>query len=222
MKFSHNFKDDCDTIISAISNGEKFALARYADGEAAIMFGGRVNVKSDGWRWKPKYKSGPLKDLLLESIDCGLPGWHVGISAADCHFEAQKLLMPHVGVPLNRVTSAEVFMFLNFQRHFRRFDLTGWLTVGHKAEIDTPYYPNAPEWSEWEKYLDIMLSSERPIALCAGPWSCVLAHQFWNRRQDLTVVDFGSAISVQFRGKTRRFHHRARNEQTSMQPRMWK
>lgn len=223
---TQDFTADCKTLLSAMEGGTPFAFSRYSDGEGAVLFGYEHLVKSDHWRWGAEQQDSLLGPLLMDSLIYDAEGWYVGITGCNCNERSHRELMKHVRVPHSKLTISEVFMFANWTEHFNGRSFDDWLRIGYMAEVDTPREPDNPDWADWKSILDKMLASTKPIALCAGPWSCVLAHHYWKAtfgsatRQ--MVIDFGCAITLPIRQRrTRRFQHRKPNEQTYHVPYFW-
>lgn len=203
LDFTHDFARDCETLLHAWRDATPFAFARYGDGEAAILFGGHVRATRDGWRWRGQHDP-LLQPLLMALLQCDLPGWYIGVSSASIHPDAHARLLLETRLPLSRVAQAELFLYANYQRYIRSLELSDTLIVGHRCPLETPATPADPAWRDWRRILDAMLSAkESRIALACGPWSCVLAHQYWLATVGAPwrkpIVDFGAAIAVRYR-----------------------
>jgi hypothetical protein len=201
---TQSFDSDFKTLTDALSphyNGSAFAFSRYADGEAAIIFGREHKAKSDGWHWTGAKSD--LPERLLDSLHCDLFGWHVGITCEDHHRLDHHALLKEVRTPF--VTFAEIFIFANYQR-FCRLDLSHCLTIGFKGEIKTPKTPDDPAWAKTiDDLVPFMAECNRPMLVSAGPWACVLIHEYWKRcpkQLRRVVLDVGSALNTGRRTRT--------------------
>lgn len=218
-----NFKqsmDDYDVLANALGpyyGGPPFALARYADGEAKILKGERHSAKSDGWATSG---SNELRERLKASLECTLWGWNVGITAETHHADSHHELLNHVKLEPAFITLAEVFIFCNYVR-VQVADLSHCLTIGARAEVDTP---RTPDDSRWPKAVDdlvsVMAQSGRTILVSAGPWGKVLIHEYWKRCPNnlkRVCLDMGSALDE------RRKQRRTRNYQAPFsRKRFWR
>lgn len=195
-----NFKqsmDDFDVIGNALLpyyGGPPFALARYADGEAKILQGKRHNAKSDGWATDG---SDDLRERLKESLRCNLWGWNVGITAESHHADCHEYLLSQVKLEPAFITLAEVFIFSNYVR-VQVMDLSHCLTIGSRAEYDTPGQPDDSRWPQVvDELVQVMASDSRTILVSAGPWGKVLIHEYWKRcpnNRKRVCIDIGSAL----------------------------
>lgn len=207
MIFTQSFHDDFTTLISAISPAYSGALAfaRYADGEAAILFGGKHVAKSDGWSWRTGFKS-DLPERLMASLQCSTHGWHVGVTAEEHHKADHHKLLAEVRVDLSFVTFAEIFIFANYQR-FRGMNLDHCLVIG--KDVRVPRTPDDPAWVKTiDELVPFMVQCGRPMLVSAGPWACVLIHEYWKRcpqNMRRVVLDVGSAINSG--RQNRRYQH---------------
>lgn len=212
LTLTQDFVRDGETLTRAFIDGVPIAFARFADGESAIMFQHEIRAKRDGWRWRGQHDE-LLQPLLLAALQCDLPGWHIGIASESVHAAAHTELMAHVRVPLSRIAAAEVFHYANYHRYVCSLHIDDCLVIGHCCPTETPSRPNDPAWRDWPRFVDRMVEAqERAIVLCAGPWSNVLAHQYWLRSQGAPwrkpVFDFGAALAVRYRKRRLRLGQR--------------
>lgn len=218
IEFTRDFTRDIEWLFAFLSKSPPFAFARFADGEAALLRGESHKAKSDGWE-----TSGggvpQLVDGLRNALDCELPGWHVGITAASHHAADHAYLMGQVAVDPKRITFAELFIFGNLELFKTLIEPLDYCVVGHGAAslgergYDIPPDATADPEFDIEPPLDWMLKQTRPIFLAAGPVAKWLAFEYWwtthhlHEYQRNSVIDVGSALSPTLRGrKTRRYH----------------
>lgn len=206
--FTQDFVEDGKRFVESFYGDKPFALSRYGDGESAIINGGTHVAKSDGWAWKGHDTK--LRDLLRESLEADLPGYCIGLANGADQPEDFDKLYRHVKAPVERLTFCELLMFANYKRYATSLKMDDCLTVGRGCDVETPHEPYSEEWDNWPAILDAMLETDkRAIVLCAGPWSCVLVHEYWKASGEKICVDLGSAVAVRFRKRnTRRYHHK--------------
>lgn len=226
--FRQDFDADFDAVAAALSpeyDGPSFALARYADGEDAIMDGRPHVAKSDHWRFDGEGAFG-LAAELHASLTCDLPGWHVGITAEEHHPQIHGSLLDEAKVPMDRVTFAELFIFANYRR-WRKLSIKHCFIVAPSEKATIVVHPNAVNRHPVELYdlaFKLIAWAKRPILLAAGPAACVIAHIYWQRcppEDRQVILDVGSALDPFLKGrKTRQYHH-PNKPQASWRPK-WK
>lgn len=117
-RFSQDFYADFDVAMAGLSpsySGQPYAFVRYGDGEAAIMRQIAHRAKSDGWRWDGQEH--PLRQRLIDSLACRLPGYCIGVSAYNHHPYAHEWYLEQlVDLPPERLTLASLFIFANYER----------------------------------------------------------------------------------------------------------
>lgn len=223
MRLVQDFSADFESLTGALcpSYIGSLAFARYADGEAAIMRGKPHNAKSDGWRWRSAWKSA-LPDRLLEALRYNAHGWHLGITAEDHHAKDHAYLMNEVRVEPQFVTFAEIFIFANYQR-FIRLNLDHCLTIGQRCDVDVPGRPDDPAWAQTiDDLVPFMVQCSRPMLVSAGPWACVLLHEYWKRcpqSMRRVVLDVGSALDEQHKKRWTRGYQDPESERYKWVPR---
>lgn len=215
LSFTRDFRGDFDVLLKAF-DGPPFAFARFADGEAALLRGDSHTAKSDGWRASGGAVPN-LVDGLRQALECELPGWHLGITAASHHPTDHVRLLHDVQLPDSRVTFAELFIFANWGRAAELLPTIPRVrVVGHRATaafgergFDIPPDATADPEFDIEPALDWMLTGHGPILLSAGPVAKWLAFEYWwSTSPTLPIanwtryscVDVGSAISPLLRG----------------------
>lgn len=211
MLMTRDYEHDFDSLIETLSpsySGSPLAFSRFADGEAAIIFGGSHSAKSDGWEWHGGRRS-ELPQRLKDALQYAELGYHLGITAEEHHPRDHKRLLNEVKLGLSFITYAEIFIFANYQR-FQRMTLDHCCTIGGTGEVRTPKTPDDVAWNKTiDELVPFMVECSRPMLVSAGPWACVLIHEYWKRcpkNMRRVVLDVGSAMDEKHRGrKTRRY-----------------
>lgn len=202
-------RQDFDADFSALTaglapaySGPPYALARFADGESAIIHSREHAAKSDGWHW-PAGKRSLLTSTLRDSLACCLPGWHVGITAEEHHPDCHAELLARVRVPLAQVTLAEIFIFANHSR-FLSLDLSHCHIVGPSSKCGKFQIPTdamATDWL-WHDFTRFLIrEATGPILVAAGPLANAIIYDYWRwtepageRRKRRVILDVGSAV----------------------------
>jgi hypothetical protein len=180
-------------------SGPPYAFVRYADGEAAILFGRRHRARSDGWRVSHRNCSS-FRGPLFGALCCTLPGWYVGITAEEHHPKIHEELLQWVKLPLSQVTFAEIFIFANY-REFQRSFAPEEYWIAAPAHCNTHVPPDAVE-TEWDyrpAVDDLIERADRPILVAAGPVANAIIWDYWQRCPDSrkqVILDAGSAIGL--------------------------
>lgn len=203
MILRQSFDDDFEPLVAGLRpgySGPPYAFARYADGEAAIMFGRPHAAKSDGWAW-PAGKRSLLTDTLWAGFLSSLPGWHVGITAEEHHPADHAALLSRVQVPMSQVTLAEIFIFGNHER-FRGLDLSGCHIVGPGGDFPIPRDAMATDWLWHDFTRELIERATRPILVAAGPLANAIIYDYWRwtepareRGKRQVILDVGSAAA---------------------------
>lgn len=197
LSFTHDFKHDLEVLMKVRS--EPVCFVRFGDGERRIIEERPVLANE---RWVNPGPASPLGSLLLESLQCNLDGWHIGISCPCCDPNGHKLYQSKSCVQEERRTYANIFANSNWQRF-----LSGWkdawpnaAIVGSRsfATIKCPENLVNCGHIDW-LYTCVaqMYEQTGPILLAAGPGSNVLAYYYWNtvpHKMRQTVIDIGSAL----------------------------
>jgi hypothetical protein len=227
-----DFTKDFESLTAALHpdyDGKPVCCARFGDGEYAIMRGIAHKAKSDGWEWSGQHH--PLRQMLFESLTagCELDDYFVGVSAANHHPNAHKWYVQQLtafSVPMDCVTFASLFIFANYER-FRDLDLSHCFVVGNGRGVGypVPIRPDSRGWDNTCYNAASMLAEQirRPIIVSAGPWSSVLIHRYWQRTEGSphrqTIIDVGSALDEQLRGRKTRKYQYAGNPMRGWVPR---
>lgn len=234
MNLTRDFTEDFYAMTAGLRpsyDGPPYAFSRYADGERAIMCEDCChNAKSDGWRWCGRDAlDSPLPKMLSESLTIGasLENYHVGVSSASHHPNAHKWYMKTLrkaGVDLSSVTFAELFIFSNWWR-FKQVKIDGCCIVASKnGNVTVPADPRSTEWPNRLRCLVSYLIdyvTPSPILVSAGPWASVLIAEYWKAttdRQRSVIIDVGSAIDPEFKGRRTRFYHNQRHATANLAP----
>jgi hypothetical protein len=214
LEFTHNHSTDLKLICQAIVDKEPIVFARFADGERAAIEGKKCGT--DGWKI---HNNRQLASSMMESISYNHPNYYVGISCPCCDLSSNKFYKKIVGVPHSHISYSTIFANGNTEEAFSFFStLTKSADiVGCKNEATIKIQRNMlqPFVDPTETLEQIANSDKEVVLLAAGPYSCVLAHQYLVRNfVPKTIIDVGSALDGIYGRVTRRYHqvgHRNRN-----------
>ena len=210
MIFTHDFKQDCDDLLSALEAGEPVSFARFADGERAVIEGRRFNI--DGWVVPDAPNAGTMtmRAQLYQSLAYLHEDYHIGISCPCCDVKSNRALRQIKTVPDSRTTYSNVFVNGNAQEAMERlyalytkgFAVLGSYdnaTIQIERNMLFPFKDPAPILNEMEK--------QRGVLLAAGPYTCILIYKYLSEgRPPQALVDVGSALDPVFRVGTRKYH----------------
>ena len=212
--FAQDFRKDLDKLFKVLNDPDHpaIAFARFHDGEFALLRGRKYKAVSG---WTGDGAKTWLREPLLASLKCELPGYHVGISDITTlpgHF---NWYIRNVGAPLSRVTFATLWSYANYRKTLRYFKARRkqYTIVGCTDRCDVRVPANASRNRfDVDEVVDAILDADKPALLVAGPASCLVAHRYWERTLGFEstrkhVLDVGAAIDPIVHGRdTREFH----------------
>lgn len=211
FSLSQDFEKDIDQIDPFAE--EKFCFSRFADWERSLICGWEIQG-ADGWKSGPDQKIGRA---LHAALRCDLPGWYVGIACPCCDLEGHEVLKANLRVPEDHRSFSNLFVNGNYDRFMEKMAEQHWLdrccVVASTPNANIPVASNlVNDDSDWlNPIVARMYCSDRPILLCAGPASNVLAHHYWKTVPEpmrQTVIDLGSALDPIFFGRATHGYHR--------------
>lgn len=236
LEFTHNYSGDRGDFPIAVAGllpgyrGPAYALQRFADGEISIINERPFVSKNCGW----SYPGGPseMSRRLRLAFEDSSPGMHTGISCL-CHEppEHGEWSIQNIKLPHSRVTFASLFIWGNYERFVREvFERSPAVIVasrGQRKSLRKPDYfvPVDGVNTEWQRFLDELpklvdelLTVDRPIMVSAGPLANLIITEYWARAENpQVIVDVGSAVDVQVKGRSTRRYHNASSDK-----RLWK
>lgn len=197
-----------------VTEGEPFALARFHDGEHAVLEGKRKRMAS-GWKASPGKESW-LVEPLLQALCSALPGYGVATSPPCCVQPATKFFSKHVTTSPHQRTFATIFQNANYGKARRLF-----LDQIHRKKVvvvssgrgDVQVPQNGVnERFDVDALVLKLLAQDKPILLSAGPVACIIAYRYWKAAADAgrtvpSCIDVGSAIDFYVHGKDTRLFH---------------
>ncbi len=221
MKFTHDFREDLETILHEIDHGEPFAFSRFCDGELALIENRQVQ-SADGWE-VPEEPT-PFTQALYESLRYEAPGYHLGLACGcnddGCCKDVQPELLDHISyrhdMDLDHATTSNVFVNGNFERLAEYMSGTKgseFFLVGpwHAADFRVPLniVNMRRPMSLVAEVVEKLGAVRRPIIVCAGPATNLIIHDYWRKKTGdwQTIIDMGSAICGHGPHHARRGYH---------------
>lgn len=207
--FTGNFEADYTAIQTALEQGAVFALARFGDGEWALLKE-RPYKAASGWTTKGKVW---LEGALLASLRANLPGYCVGFSPPCCHPKCVGFYADNVQVPKLRRTYSTVLFHGNFMRAKAFFSRLDAVKVGctRDCQIRVPSDAVNREPDVDDIVQQMLQVRDKPILIAAGPLACILVHRYWNwtkkdPSQRVACIDIGALLDEKAHGKRTRHY----------------
>lgn len=207
LEFTQNHSTDLQLISQAILNREPMGFARFGDGEKATIQ--NRPYRADGWA---TFNNIELANKMSEAIKFDHPLYYVGISCPCCDPSSNRFYKRMVSVPKTHVTYANMFSNGNadvadeFLKNLLKEDIE---ILGCKEEATIRIAKNMVRpLVDPTKYLEMIENSSKDIVLLsAGPYSCILIHEYLARNhKPKTLIDVGSALDIIFGRRIRQYH----------------
>lgn len=206
--FTQDHKSDFSAILKA---KKPFCLVRFGDGEKALIDGNEHKSADSWWAKKETW----LRTELTASLCAKMDSYCLGLPPACCHHTGLGLRAA-VNVPLANQTFSTIFMHGNLPRareleeHFKNAVLIN----ADYGEIRIPADGVTKPWDVDGVVEQLLLITERPILMAAGPCANLIAYRYWRRQQKhlrVPIIDVGSPLDV-VRFKINRYYHGQMNE----------
>ena len=203
-----------------IERGENFALARYADGERALMTGTAVKAV-DGWEAGNEVSS--LGKALSESLGFANKNFVYGISCPDCDSEAYYWFMERLKGC--NVTFSNIWANANFAEFWKDFQnlkrdavlVTNYRGKGKtygKLNVKAHYFTTNDDSIKFfeedcENLINQMISEVGNLknhffAISAGPMSGLIIQALFKNNPNNCYIDFGSSLDICTKGEITR------------------
>lgn len=202
--FQQRFKQDFRAVTERLRDGPPFALARFNDGELAILKKEPYRAAS-GWVTKGDTW---IRTRLMAALQCTEPDYYIGISPICCIPKGPAWYSKNVRTHRSSLTFATLFFNANYHQAKAYFSQLDALKVGcaKACDLRVPRDAVNKRW-DVDAVVAQMLESKRPILLAAGPAACVLAHRYWLRAppgERQSVIDVGAILDVELHGQPTR------------------
>lgn len=202
------FVQDFDRDFQAIVETEEpFALARFHDGEHAIL----ENLPySSASKWTTVGQEIWLRDELGEILRTHLDRFFIGISPPCCAPSAAHFYRRATTLHRTQITFATIFSNRNYRRvpKLRARFQDAFIVSSGEGDVAVPKNGVSESW-DVDAVVEELLTVDRPILVAAGPCANLIIHRYWDRQDPekrQTIIDVGAALDVQIHGhKTRHY-----------------
>ena len=200
-----------------LKKGEPFALSRFGDGELALLM--NEAIETSEYAYDPqKATDFLLHTQLLESFRYQGSQYYVGISCPDCVGPRDfRWLKKNSGQDDLHLTFACLFVDFNYS-YFKRYFLPLFreyeviLVCNEDASlkklpfaVKKVFRIRVNAWKrdrrlvqKMKQYIEGRKIRRHLFLLCAGPFSCILAHQLHSFCPENFYIDIGSVLDPFF------------------------
>ncbi|MAP54334.1 MAG: hypothetical protein CL605_05475 [Altibacter sp.] len=206
-----NFRGDIEYLSEKLKNKEPFSIARFGDGEMAIINNNKLNLLHKG-----EFNFDGQKDLrkdLLDSFQHNQDNYFIGIACRCCVGDSKHQSMKEVtSVVEERLTWANIFVNSNYN-YFRESVIplfnnykTTLISPGDASnlnfKVDDHYKIGPDAWinnKDVYPYLGSKLDQaieHNLILLCAGPFANILCKKLYEKYPNHTIIDLGSVLNI--------------------------
>jgi len=195
---------------------QPFALARFGDGEKAILHNIPCNRK--GFKFDPE-KDQKFRMNLIKALKLKMKDYFVGISRKPELFSWYQNMVQSQSLDAALFINENYLDFINkIVPLFQTRDII--LVCNKKAKFENlPFkcekihYISDNAWKNdiWDNlFFDLVWALDTKIVLVAGgPYSCTLIAELWKDLPYHLFIDIGSALDPYLYGKkTRKYHER--------------
>lgn len=212
MHFTNNFQDDLETIINKIESKQNFALARYADGELAVIENKKI-IGCDGWRVTDEDLQ--FSRDLLDTCNHTESNYFYGISCPCCDIVGNQKLRNILSSSRDRLTYSNIFVNSNWNKAYSYFmNKQKVLICNSSSKIKEDFYKvpsNVLESYRTEKnslkiYYESIATNYKNYLFCisAGPLAEIIIHWMYSVNPDNQYVDIGSCLDPYLHGRVTR------------------
>jgi len=213
-----NFEDSFTYFANLIESPTNFALARYGDGEIALMENLGVSKQTQAFnqdRWDAPAKATKIGEQLAESLKHEEDNYYYGIPGKNDSMEAYEYLTSLI--PNLNITYANLFVNANYERtkdFFKGLKKSITLIANKRGNVDQlPFdvdvfceFPDdCVNWweTESEEFIEmlkryVVTTSNETFFLSIGPAAEVAIHEMYKANPNNQYVDVGSAIDEWF------------------------
>jgi hypothetical protein len=219
-----NFKDSFTYFTDLINSSANFALARYGDGEIALMENEGIPFQTQAFnqdRWHAPAQATKLGEGLIDSLKHKEDNYYYGIPGKNDSEVAYEYLTSLI--PNDNITYANLFVNANYEQtkdFFKSLKKSITLIANKSGNPDLlPFsvdvfcsFPDdCVNW--WEKEGDefiemlrnyVATTSNETFFLSIGPAAEVAIHEMYKANPNNQYIDVGSAIDEWFYGKQTR------------------
>lgn len=201
-----DYRKEIEFFYRKLTNNEKFALGKFADGEWGAIKGTYFFPANGEWQANgndPAFERARIE--LVESIQYKHSNYYVAI--CPCYREAIKFS----GQPESNITYANIFVNSNYQFYkenyiplYKERDIH---LVTHKdTNLDNlpfkveKFYPI--DYNAWVVNRDLPYQileqdpKDKLFLFAAGSFANILSHKLWDNNKNNTYLDVGSTLNI--------------------------
>ena len=217
-----NFKDEFRKYADMMIKEEPFALARYADGECAVINGKSVSNSTD--RWGSPNSLTVLGVDLKETLYHTENNYHYGISCQCCDPVNKAFLLSLIRQDMKNITYSNLFvnsnyhLWIDFIKNINRHVILIANNEGARRQLPYPmvdkYFAIPDNCIDfYEKHRDVFIErlvdgfkdiKGQLVLISAGPLAEIIVHHLYINNPSNTYVDVGSAIAEIIHGRATR------------------
>ena len=217
-----DFQEQIRFFFDKINRKENFTLARYADGERAVLRG--IAIKGiDGWATQNVLSK--LGKDLWKTINHSESNYYYGISCPCCDKNAfswyLKFIPHHDNLTFSNLFVNDNYRF--FQEYFPKIEEQA-IVIAHRNGLGKPignlevirYYStenNCIEYwdTEGDAFVGKIIKETKNFknmlfVISAGPMSEVIIHRLYEANPENRYIDFGSAIDAYVHARMTRLY----------------
>jgi len=208
-----DYLGDLLKLRAKLQSREAFALSRYGDGELRVLKGSPIDYGE--WRYDPADAiDGVCRQRMLDALRYRHPSYYVGISCPHCIGEEDfKSMKRQSGQDDDQLTWSTLFVnsnYANFMTYilplFKNYEVV--LVCKRLASLERLPFSVVRDFrvgdNAWnadyhlidsiKEYIEADVVRGKLFLLCAGPFSCILAHQLHSFCPENLYLDIGSPI----------------------------
>ena len=198
------YKSDIRFFYNKIYNNEKFALAKFGDGEWAAIQGNKLSAAKGEWTLNPEDSSHLIaQKKLIDSIKYKDINYYVAI--CPCSEKAREFSKQNN----YQITYANIFVGANYEfykkKYIEIYKKKQIHFIGNKKiNLDNlpfkiqKFYPiDFNAWvlnSNLSEYILEQDPKDKVFLIAAGAFACILTHELWSKNKNNTYIDIGSTL----------------------------
>lgn len=213
LELNCGFSEALERVIRALLEKKLFALARFADGERAVIEMSGLDVDRPAERWTTHDPE--VARILMDALHYDSPGYHVGISCPCCDRDSHEWYMANVNQDASHVTFSNIFVNSNYPRAKQIPEILaskGTMPVilgsyeGASIRVPNDCLSRLKDGFHID-LVDRLRGSDRPILVACGPSSEAIIHEYWRSVREAAIIDIGSLLDPLFHGFPTRGYH---------------
>jgi hypothetical protein len=209
---SKSFRGDIDIFLGMLERKEPFAIARYGDGELAVIQNKQLDNGEFSFYRNEKWQA--ARQLLIESFKYQAPNYYVGIGCPCCIGQEDfDYSVEESGQSITNLTWSNIFVNSNFDYFaekglplFDKFDhkVITFNKTGSIAKlpfgVDRVLLVGKNAWVDDQPIISRIEDLARTVSgalflFAAGPFANILVTKAHAANPENTYIDIGSALN---------------------------